>query len=800
MLNPFLLWFLPVAALPVILHLLNLHRLREVELPTFRFLMEGYVQERSRIRLIEWLLLAMRTALVLLAVTALSRPVIERFGGLLGGGGRDVVFVLDAGMTTALVSEGTSALHRGREAIRGAAARLRPGDFVTLVRAGMEPRVLHRAALGDGKRLRSELDAVEADPGTADLAAAIAEGLAGPPRGARSLWVVSDCRARAWGRLSESPVARTLPEEVQVVIVDVGGGASPANVALLGDPPRPQRPVVGLPVELLARVEAHAAGGTGEGAALEVPLSVTLDDEVVAQTTVTVPPGQVASVPLAVVPARAGVIRGRVDLPADACPFDDSLLFVLNVERRVGVLVVTAPGVEGLSDPGLFLSAALRAPLDSLTASLDDDAPQVEGEERIARSLDVEVVRAETLDERRIQAADVIVLADARLDGHRSQWVRRRVEEGGGLVVFPGPKQGIVDEIPGLVAAGGRQPAALRWNEPTGDPDDEAGGRAFGVVDLSHPLFAPFREAGARSADAPTRVAAFDTLKIFRHVPLAVTTPPEDGAAGALPPAPVSILARLDDGAAVIAETRVGRGRVVVAGLAVTPDWSNLPVHPAFVPLLLRAVQAVRPDPPAVAAESVHPYEPAPIRIDERWKRAAVQATDPSGTKTAIDTVAGDGRVTGALEDTRRVGYYEFDVQPPAGQQADPIRLGLAVNREVEGAANDRAAAGEIERAFGGHAVTLLAGTADDPTLNARLSSRREIWRWLIGLAFGLFGVEFLLSTLAPPRRREAGEERRSPAERFNDWLSRAVGMKDPGPGAPEERDVGRSGGGTSDG
>ena len=64
MLNPLYIWFLPLAVLPVILHLLNLHRLREVELPTFRFLMEGYVQERSRIRLIEWLLLAMRTALV----------------------------------------------------------------------------------------------------------------------------------------------------------------------------------------------------------------------------------------------------------------------------------------------------------------------------------------------------------------------------------------------------------------------------------------------------------------------------------------------------------------------------------------------------------------------------------------------------------------------------------------------------------------------------------------------------------------------------------------------------------------
>ena len=509
MLNPFLLWFLPLAALPVILHLLNLHRLREVELPTFRFLMEGYVQERSRIRLIEWLLLVMRTALVLLAVAALARPVVQRFGNLLGGGGRDVVFVLDAGMSTGLVSEGTSALHRGREAIRGAAGRLQAGDFVTLVRAGMEPRVLHRAALGDGKRLRAELDAIEPDPGTADLAAAVAEGLAGPPRGARSLWLVSDCRARAWGRLAESPVARQLAGEVQVVIVDVGALSSPANVALLGDPPRPQRPVVGLPVELVARVEAHGAGGTGGDAAIEVPLTVTLDDEVVSQTTVTVVPGQAASVPLAVVPARAGVIKGRLDLPADAFPFDDSLLFVLNVERRVGVLVITAPGVEGLSDPGLFLSAALRAPLDSLTASLGDEPPQVEGEQRIARSLDVEVARVDAVDERRIQAADVIVLADARLDGNRAQWVRKRVEEGAGLVVFPGPRQGSVGEIPALASPGGR-PAALTWKDPVGDPDDERGGRGFGQIDLSSPLFAPFRET-PRGGTGPGGASARST-------------------------------------------------------------------------------------------------------------------------------------------------------------------------------------------------------------------------------------------------------------------------------------------------
>jgi hypothetical protein len=190
----------------------------------------------------------------------------------------------------------------------------------------------------------------------------------------------------------------------------------------------------------------------------------------------------------------------------------------------------------------------------------------------------------------------------------------------------------------------------------------------------------------------------------------------------------------------------------------------------------------VRPEAPAVAVESVHPYEPAPIRLLERWKRAVVQATDPTGARTAIETVAGDDRVTGALEDTRRVGYYEFDVQPPAGQVAQPIRLGLAVNREVEGADHERVPGETLAGAFAPHPATLLAGTAADPMLHGRLGGRREIWRWLIGAVFALFGMEFLLATLRPPRPRAAAGAAGGIVERAGDWLARAVGMKEAEP------------------
>ena len=766
MLNPLLLWFLPLAVLPVLLHLLNLHRLREVDLPTFRFLMEGYVQQRRRVRLVEWLLMLLRTAVVLALVWAFSRPVLERFGGLFGGGGRDVVLVVDAGMTSGLVSDGTSAIHRMREAVRSAASRFRPTDFVTLVRAGMEPKVLYRAAVGDGKRLAAEIDTLEPDPGTADLAAGLAEAVSGPPRGPRSIWIISDCERRAWRRLAENPATTRIPDSVQLVVVDVGSRGRVTNLAILGDPPRAQRPVVGLPVELTLRIE-----GAGLDTATETKATVELDDEIVAQVPIVVTPGRVTTSTVAIHPPRPGVLRGRVTLPDDAFPEDDSLLFVLNVEPRLGVLVIAPAGVEPIYDPGLFLRAALDSPREAVAATrrAANDTP---GRSDIAGSLDVVVTRANAFDERQVKAADVIVLADTRIDGGRQRWLRSRVEAGAGLLVLAGSHvrspQKLTEFASGTDPRGG---LTISLGEPVGDPADESSSHGLGPIDYSHPIFAAFRPSqdSAAGGKSSSRGSVFDTLQIFRHAAVNITAHERQVNR------PV-VLARLDDQTPVLVEARLGRGRVIVSGLAVTPDWSNLPVHPSFVPLMLRAVQHVRPEPPAMAAESVHPYDPAPVRLQDAWRRAVVQATSPSGGRRAIDTVAGDDGVTGALDDTRTVGFYEFDIEPPAGQTAAPLRLGMAVNRDVETAAFEPLTPAEVTASFAPHAATLLTGTAEDPTLHTQLTGRREIWRWLITAVFGLFLLEFLLSTLRPPAPAGTNETPRGWRARLNDWLGRAVG------------------------
>src|SRR6516162_8350486 len=92
-----LLWTLPVAAIPILLHLLTLHRLRTVELSTYRFLFDSYVQQRRQMKFLEALLAFLRTLFLLALVLVFCRPVVRHWDKLFGGGsGRDVVMLLDA--------------------------------------------------------------------------------------------------------------------------------------------------------------------------------------------------------------------------------------------------------------------------------------------------------------------------------------------------------------------------------------------------------------------------------------------------------------------------------------------------------------------------------------------------------------------------------------------------------------------------------------------------------------------------------------------------------------------------------
>ena len=93
--QPLLLIGLPLAALPIIIHLINLRRHRTVDWGAMMFLLKATQQKTGRTRLRHFLILLARVLAVLGIIFAISRPMAGGWFGLFGGKPDTVIVLLD---------------------------------------------------------------------------------------------------------------------------------------------------------------------------------------------------------------------------------------------------------------------------------------------------------------------------------------------------------------------------------------------------------------------------------------------------------------------------------------------------------------------------------------------------------------------------------------------------------------------------------------------------------------------------------------------------------------------------------
>src|SRR5271156_689293 len=73
-------WWLAAAGLPIVIHLWNKRKYREVPWAAIEYLLAALRKNSRRIQLEQWILLAIRTLIVALVVLAMSEPFLESAG------------------------------------------------------------------------------------------------------------------------------------------------------------------------------------------------------------------------------------------------------------------------------------------------------------------------------------------------------------------------------------------------------------------------------------------------------------------------------------------------------------------------------------------------------------------------------------------------------------------------------------------------------------------------------------------------------------------------------------------------
>ena len=220
-------------------------------------------------------------------------------------------------------------------------------------------------------------------------------------------------------------------------------------------------------------------------------------------------------------------------------------------------------------------------------------------------------VNAETLRD-----AEVVILANCgALNEAQYKALRDFVAAGGGLLVFPGDKVNPDAYNKQFFPVPGPQKEALTaatLGPAEGDPTKRETSERLASVDYAHPALSVFDEPDAHY---------LTTATFSRRFPIKLAGPH-----GASWP-----LAKFGSGAPALVESRFGDGVVILAAFPATVKWTNLPLKPEFVPLVLRLVSYVTHAPDLGVPSTVPADGAAEISVAGTWAPASGKVTDAKG-------------------------------------------------------------------------------------------------------------------------------------------------------------------------
>lgn len=722
---------LAAVALPIAIHFLFRRRRVPIDWGAMELLREAVRRTNRRLRLEQWLVLALRSLLVLLAGLAVAAP----FAGGLAAGGRGErtwVVVIDDGVASALRVGDEAELARVRDEALAVVEARGAGDRVAIVRASVPVQTL-LAPTADASAVRETLARLAPRETPSDLAGALetarevlaAEGRAG------TIVVASGFRRGALAALGES-TADAVDERDDGTAEGAARGVD-GGVEIVAVAPAREAPVDVRIVEADARVLPGADRVAvrvrvgREGASLEPSRSsVRARGDGLRPSgvrTVEWGAGQAeASVELQLVPESIGATGGG--------------------RSRRGVVIEVSPGDGAAGDP--------LAPGDRAYAVLDAQ-----------REIEVAVVgRRGSLDAADLDRVPASLWAARALAPTAGSGMRVREIDPSGCdaralvgvdaVVVARPdllSPASCADLGAFVAAGG-----VVLVLPAGESRAQGWGGvllpALGVpmrvaseaVDRSPPsgLSAEQPESRLLASIRPEIAGLAAPVEVSRMVPI-------EGIVDA------DVVLRLADGTPWMTVQRAGAGDDaeggVVALVASAPElaWTNLPVKPLVVPLLQETVRAALEWSASFARASVGSEIVAPgasaLRLDagDADDRTAATAipVGADGRSALVVPRAGiwrgdDGSVFAA---NLRLASLATAPSDPESVRAALGRHGsvrLASGAETGGDASSRAAAtdawafplfvaalvallleGVLSRAFS-HASLARAGRAED--------------------------------------------------------------------------------------
>jgi uncharacterized membrane protein len=596
---------LAAVSVPILIHFINRRRFRVVRWAAIRFLLEANRESLRRIRMHQFLLLLVRTCVVLSLMLAMASVMpwanelvwppffrSEPAEAPARSERTHRILVLDGSFSMGARIADRSFFERAQAAAVRILQESPSGDgFSALLMAGQPRRIVSHPS-ENAMAVAREIDALRLPHGTADLLAtlnSIHDLLRHSPEKfeAREVYFFTDLGRSTW-MAPQAADAAALMHKIQararIVLVDAGQEGI-NNVAVTGLVVSDFLPTVGSPTAITAEIHNYGSElrrqtrmeflvGRGRRTASDPEFGLRLAQEQL----IDVAPGETASVTFSHRFDAPGDYAVQVRSEGDALEIDDTRAAIVSVRDAVPVLLINGKaGAERYEQATQWLKDALN-PFPAGT--MPDETP---AQPRVISEASFADIGLSDL-----MKFDCIFICDvSRLTNGTIRRMETYLRQGGGVVFCLGPHVDLSAYNQLLYRDGtGPLPARLLgYEEAARDvffsfrADEEAYRRppldAFAADrDRNSLTRARFRRY-VRTV-LPSRTQA---RTILAFAPWATTGPESPSAPEAKPVSSISTQP-VSDPAIVVASH--GRGQVVLLTSTVNMDWGTWPASPSF--------------------------------------------------------------------------------------------------------------------------------------------------------------------------------------------------------------------------
>ncbi len=639
-------WGLPVAAAPLLIHLINLLRHRTVDWSAMEFLLASQRRYRTRVLLKQLLLMAMRVAAIAGIALALAQPRWRSaLAGFLGGEQTTHILLIDDSYSMAEETLEETCFDRSRAvaqrlldefAAAGSGQSLGLGRFSRLARPGSDgfdllPQPLTPEMLADAERLIEASQPSQSAAGPREAIAAAAEFATAGDGANTVLWVLSDFRDRDWRAADEtaSLLRQVADAGGEIRFVDCSprpGAADRGNLAvesisLIGGVPSAG---VVLPMEVTVR---------NYGSLPSTELQLDLREDGVARPGLRfdpIPPGAAASQRVDVRFPETGEHALEASLGPDSVAADNTRAAVVSIAETREVLLIDGATVPGERGGDAFFVASALAPGGGAPTGLSVriDSQRLLASEDLSRFDTIWLLDVPSLDPLEIEPLEAYAKAGGGVGffvGPRTlidRFNEQLYRDGDGL--FPVPLAGDVELLADVTAARG-------------------GDRVADVVVEDHPAVAVL--SGRRNP-------LVASVRIDRAMAVDRSFEAAEGSG-------LRRLLSLRTGAPLLVEQPFGEGLVAVALTTAAPTWNNWARgNPSWVVVMLELESHLARGRRTTASSAVG--EPIRIPLQEGLDEPQVDFVVPPDDSVIHREAEreADGGLIASLTETSVAGLY----------------------------------------------------------------------------------------------------------------------------------------------